>query len=76
MWLPTPFYDRAPHYWLFIGALLAIVGVYLGFEGDRGFMVFGLVTGFASCAWGGRIFLRRARDGESQAASEAGAATD
>ena len=52
MWLPTPFYDRAPHYWLFIGALLAIVGVYLGFEGNHGFMYFGLITGLTTSAAG------------------------
>lgn len=76
MWLPTPFYERAPHYWLFIGALLVIVGVYLGFEGNRGFMIFGLVAGLSSCAWGGRVFVRRSRDARLQAASEARVTAD
>lgn len=73
MWLPTPFYDRAPHYWLLIGAMLVIVGAYLGLEGERLFMIFGLVAGVASCAWSLRIFLRRGRENaDAEAASATG----
>jgi len=61
MWLPSPFYERAPHYWLFIGLLLMILGLYLGIEMDRMFLFVGLALGFASCAWGVRVFLRRSR---------------
>jgi len=61
MWLPTPFYDRAPHYWLFIGLLFMIVGVYLGIEMDRYFLFVGMILGLASCAWGVRVFVRRSR---------------
>lgn len=61
MWLPTPFYDRAPHYWLFIGLLLMILGAYLGIEMDVIFLFIGMALGLASCAWGVRVFLRRSR---------------
>lgn len=76
MWLPTPVYARAPYYWMLMGALLVIVGVYLGFEGNRGFMYFGLVTGFASCAWGGRVYTRRGQDLTTAKAASSAATTD
>ena len=27
MWIPTPLYERAPAYWLWIGLFLIVVGV-------------------------------------------------
>lgn len=59
MWLPTPFYERAPHYWLLIGLLLIVVGMYLGFEIHRVYMFVGLGFGVASCLWSARVFARR-----------------
>jgi hypothetical protein len=32
MYLPNSLYERAPHYWLFIGMLLVVLGIYLGIE--------------------------------------------
>ena len=61
MYLPNSVYERAPHYWLFIGALLVILGVYLGLEMDGRFLVLGVLLGLTSCAWGLRILVRRAR---------------
>lgn len=59
MWLPTPFYERAPHYWLLLGILLIIVGMYLGFEVQRAYMYAGVGLGVACCLWSGRVFARR-----------------
>jgi hypothetical protein len=58
MWLPTPFYERAPHYWLLLGLLLVIIGIYLGFEVHRSYMYFGVGIGLACCLWSLRIFIR------------------
>lgn len=61
MYLPNSLYERAPHYWLFIGMLLIIIGVYLGFQINSKFMIVGIGLGLLSCGWGVRILLRRAR---------------
>ena len=61
MYLPNSLYERAPHYWLFIGLLLVILGVYLGMQMDTKFLYVGVSLGALSCAWGVRIFLHRAR---------------
>ena len=61
MYLPNSIYERAPYYWLFIGLLLVIVGIYLGIEMNSKFMVVGVSMGLASCAWAARILLRRSR---------------
>lgn len=61
MYLPNSIYERAPYYWLFIGLLLVILGIYLGIEMNSKFMVVGVSMGLASCAWATRILLRRSR---------------
>jgi hypothetical protein len=61
MYLPNSVYERAPHYWLFIGALLVILGIYLGIEMDSRFLLLGVLLGLTSCGWGLRILVRRAR---------------
>ena len=70
MYLPNSLYERAPHYWLFVGMLLVIVGVYLGVEVDTKFMFVGVLLGALSSTWGVRILLRRARKpGEADVAA-------
>lgn len=70
MYLPNSVYERAPHYWLLIGLLLVILGVYLGIEMNSKFLVVGVLLGLASCAWGVRVFMRRSRrPGEVDVAS-------
>jgi hypothetical protein len=70
MYLPNSLYERAPHYWLFIGLLLVIVGIYLGVQVDSKFLFLGVTMGVASCAWGIRVLLRRTRKaGEADIAS-------
>jgi hypothetical protein len=61
MYLPNSLYERAPHYWLFIGLLLVVLGIYLGVQVDTKFLFLGVTLGALSCAWGIRIFLHRAR---------------
>jgi hypothetical protein len=61
MYLPNSLYQRAPQYWLFVGMLLVVLGVYLGIQVDAKFMVLGVGLGTLSCVWGVRILVRRAR---------------
>ena len=70
MYLPNTLYERAPHYWLFVGLLLIILGVYLGLQVDTKFILLGVGLGALSCVWGIRILVRRARKpGEANIAS-------
>ncbi len=70
MYLPESLYERAPHYWLFVGMLLVVVGIYLGVQVDTTFMYLGVSLGLLSCAWGVRVLLRRARKpGEANVAN-------
>ena len=61
MYLPNSLYERAPQYWLFIGMLLVVLGIYLGIQVDTKFLVLGVGLGTLSCLWGARILFRRAR---------------
>ena len=70
MHLPNSMYERAPHYWLFTGLLLVVLGVYLGIQVDTKFLIVGVTLGVASCLWGVRVFLFRARKpGEANVAT-------
>jgi len=59
MWLPTPLYEKAPHYWLFLGLFLMAIGTYLGFEMDRKYLYVGAGVGLACCAWSARTYWQR-----------------
>ncbi len=65
MYLPTFLYKRAPLFWLFIGALLIILGVYLGLEMNRNFLYVGVPLGIGSCLWGLRVMMKRNHPPES-----------
>ena len=70
MYLPNSLYERAPHYWLFVGLLLVVVAIYLGVKVDTKFAFVGVLLGALSCGWGVRVFLRRAREpGEADVAA-------
>jgi hypothetical protein len=70
MYLPNSLYERAPHYWLFIGLLLMVLGVYLGLQMDPVFLYLGVTLGILSCAWGVRVLLHRSRKpGEANVAN-------
>lgn len=32
MWLPTPVYQRIPAFWLVVGILFVVLGLYIGFH--------------------------------------------
>lgn len=75
MYLPSSVYERAPHYWLFVGLLLVVLGVYLGLQMDTKFLYVGVSLGALSFAWGVRVFLHRARKpGEANVASPSSSA--
>ena len=61
MYLHDTLYDRAPQYWILVGILLAILGIYLGAEVSATYAFVGVTLGLASCAWGVRILVRRAQ---------------
>ena len=70
MYLPNSLYERAPHYWLFIGLLLVVLGIYLGLQVNTRYLYVGVSLGVLSCAWGVRVLLRRARKpGEANVAA-------
>lgn len=76
MYLPNSLYERAPHYWVFIGLLLIVVGVYLGAHVSTKFTVVGVLMGVLSCAWGARVFLRRARKAGEATVATPGSTSD
>ncbi len=59
MWIPKTVYDRAPQYWVLVGLMLLVVGIYLGLELHPLFFIVGLGVGLASVIWGFRIYDRR-----------------
>jgi hypothetical protein len=64
VWLPTPVYEKAPHYWLLLGLLFIVVGMYLGYARDPIFIYTGIAVGVACCAWGIRVLAKRAKRSE------------
>ena len=66
MWLPTPLYEKAPHYWLLLGLLLVVLGIYLGLEVGRAYLIVGVVSGIVSCAWSARTYWQRSLHRESK----------
>lgn len=69
MWLPTPLYEKAPHYWLFLGLFLIAVGTYLGLEMDRTYLYVGVTVGLACCGWSIRTYWQRSFNREHTARS-------
>ena len=65
MYLPKSLYERAPIFWLLIGMLLIILGVYLGIEMSRNFLYAGVPLGLGSCLWGLRVMMKRNRPPET-----------
>ena len=65
MYLPTFLYERAPLFWVFIGMLLIILGVYLGLEMNRYFLYVGVPLGLGSCIWGLWVMMKRNRPADS-----------
>lgn len=75
MHLPNSLYERAPYYWLFVGLLLVVLGVYLGVQMDTKFLYVGGTLGVVSCLWALRVFLYRTRKpGEADVATSSSTA--
>ena len=59
MWLPTPLYERVPQFWLALGLLFMVTGLYLGFEYHMAFLYVGV--GAACVLWGIAVVAWRHR---------------
>jgi hypothetical protein len=59
MWIPKAVYDRAPQYWMLVGLLLIVLGIYLGLEMHPLFFIAGFLVGVASLLWGFRVYDKR-----------------
>ena len=59
MWIPKPIYDNAPRYWVLVGTLLLIVGIYVGLEVHPVFFLVGGGAGLGSVIWGLRVNDKR-----------------
>lgn len=60
MWLPSPFYERAPQYWLLLGLLFIAWGAYLGFENVLAFVYTGV--GVVCVVWSITVIMMRSRN--------------
>ena len=69
MWLPSQFYEKAPHYWLVLGLMFILVGSYLGSQVERNYLYLGVAVGLCCCLWSVRVFTIRAKY-RKRAASE------
>ena len=59
MWLPTPIYERLPHFLLLVGLLFMSTVMYLGMDHPQTPLYFG--AGFFCCVWSLFIFELRLR---------------
>lgn len=59
MWLPTSVYERVPQFWLVLGLLFMVSGLYLGTEYHMAFLYVGV--GAACVLWGVAIAVWRRR---------------
>ncbi len=59
MWVPESIYERAPQYWILVGILLFVVGVYIGLEVHPVFFLVGGGAGVGSVSWGVRVHHKR-----------------
>jgi hypothetical protein len=62
MWIPNSVYERAPQYWVFVGLLLVVVGIYLGLEVHPAFFLVGSGSGLGSIVWGMIVYDRRKQE--------------
>lgn len=59
MWLPTAIYERIPYFWMLLGILFMVSGIYLGLGFALAFVYFGF--GFFCLAWGACIVAMRSK---------------
>jgi len=70
VWLPSQFYEKAPHYWLILGLLFIVVGSYLGLQIGLNYLYFGVVVGICCCCWSVRVFSARAKHRRPESSDE------
>ena len=70
MWLPSQFYEKAPHYWLLLGLLFIVVGSYLGLQVELNYLYIGVGVGLCCCLWSVRVFTVRAKHRRSKSSDE------
>ena len=70
MWLPSQFYEKAPHYWLLLGLLFIVVGSYLGLQVELNYLYFGVGVGLCCCLWSVRVFATRAKHRRSKSSDK------
>ena len=59
MFIPKSLYEKAPFFWVVLGILLVLFGIYYGKAGDRDFFLAGLGGGAFAVFWGLLLFGRR-----------------
>ena len=69
MWLPTPVYERVPHFYFLCGLLFIADGLFVGFENASSFYYVGL--GFICCTYGLGIFFMRMQHRQAKLTTEA-----
>lgn len=68
MWIPTPVYERIPHFYFLAGLLFMTDGLYLGFENAFSFYYIGF--GVLSCAYGVGIRVMRIKYRQARPTTE------
>ena len=59
MFIPRGLYERAPYYWVILGAVLMMMGVYLGATAGSGYYFAGVGCGAIALVWGLLTFRKR-----------------
>ena len=59
MFVPKGIYERAPYYWVIVGASLMVMGTYLGATLDVSYYAVGLGGGAITFVWGLLTFRKR-----------------
>jgi hypothetical protein len=59
MFMPKTLYEKAPYYWIVLGALLIAFGIYYGVAGNREYLIAGIGGGMFACIWGSLVLRRR-----------------
>jgi hypothetical protein len=59
MFIPRGLYERAPYYWVVLGAILMMMGTYLGTTASPSYYIGGVGGGAIAFVWGLLIFRQR-----------------
>ena len=59
MFIPRGLYERAPYYWVVLGATLMLMGTYLGATAGSTYAAAGVACGASAFVWGLLTFRKR-----------------